>query len=86
MYSGSESSVKGRAALALWLSFWLMSLVVVTTYSGNLVAALTANDVRLPFNTLEELAADTEYPLMVRYGNAQMGLMQVRTYIALLWF
>ena len=54
-----------------------MSLVIVTSYTGNLVAALTAKDIRLPFRTLEELAEDTEYTLQVPRGSVHMTLLQV---------
>ena len=69
--------MRGRAARVLWVSFWLVSLVIVTTYTGNLVAALTAKDIRLPFRTLEELAEDTVYTLMVTDSTIHLDRLQV---------
>ena len=54
-----------------------MSLFIVTTYAGNLVAALTTQHVKLPFRTLEELADDKEYSLTVRQGSSVQDLFEV---------
>ena len=66
-----------RTARILWVSFWFMSLVIVTTYAGNLVAALTTQHVKLPFRNLEELADDKEYSLTTRRGSSVQALFEV---------
>ena len=57
-----------------------MSLVIVTTYTGNLVAALTTQHVKLPFRNLEELADDKEYSLTVVQDTAVQVLFEVCIY------
>ena len=54
-----------------------MSLVIVTTYTGNLVAALATQHVKLPFRTLEELADDKEYSLTAVQDTAVQSLFEV---------
>ncbi|XP_060078761.1 glutamate receptor ionotropic, kainate 3-like [Ylistrum balloti] len=51
-------SQTGRTLISFW---WLFSIVMVATYSGNLIAFLTVAKDRLPFNSLAELVAQSEY-------------------------
>ena len=63
-FASGEGKIQTHcAARILWVSFWFMCLVIMTTYTGNLVAALATQHVELPFRTLEELADDKEYSL-----------------------
>ena len=52
---------------------------MATSYSGNLVAALATQNVRLPFKTLDELAEDNLYTLKIRVGGVHQSLLQVGT-------
>ena len=54
-----------------------MSLVIMTTYGGNLVAALATQHVNLPFRTLEELANDKDYSLTTPNGSSVQALFEV---------
>lgn len=47
-------SDSGRIIVGTW---WLVVLVVVTTYCGNLVAFLTFPKMEVPINTIEELVS-----------------------------
>ena len=47
-------------------AFWFFAVVVVATYTGNLIAFLAVNKVRLPFDTLESMVKQTS----VKYGPA----------------
>ena len=53
----------GRFFVGFW---WMYSMVVVATYSGNLIAFLTVTRIYLPFSSLDE---------MVRDGNFKYGLI-----------
>ncbi|XP_052782970.1 glutamate receptor 3-like [Mya arenaria] len=46
------ASITGRTMVSSW---WLFCIVVVGTYSGNLIAFFTVTKETAPFNTLEEL-------------------------------
>jgi len=52
------SALSSRVFISSW---WLFCLVVVGTYSGNLIAVLTVTKDKPPFDTLEEMAAQDEY-------------------------
>ncbi|XP_045201044.2 glutamate receptor 2-like [Mercenaria mercenaria] len=45
-------STSGRTLMSCW---WLTCIIIVGTYSGNLIAFLTVTKERPPFNTLEEM-------------------------------
>ena len=57
--------------------FWLLPLLLGWLYCANLTASLTTVETRPPFNTLEELAEDTEFTLIVNSGSVQRSLMEV---------
>ncbi|RUS80287.1 hypothetical protein EGW08_011971, partial [Elysia chlorotica] len=52
-YSGS-----GRIFISAW---WLFCLVVAGTFGGNLIAVLTVSKDKPPFNTLAEMASQSDY-------------------------
>lgn len=45
-------SITGRTLVSFW---WIFCIIVVGTYSGNLIAFLTVSKEKLPFNSLVEL-------------------------------
>ncbi|XP_067682011.1 glutamate receptor-like isoform X1 [Haliotis asinina] len=51
-------SQAGRTVVSCW---WLFSIVMAATYSGNLIAFLTVNKDKLPFETVSELVQQTDY-------------------------
>ena len=59
-------------------SWWIFSIVLAATYSGNLIAFLTVNKDKPPFNTLQAMVEQDEY----RYGTIDQSmwtmLFQVR--------
>ncbi|KAK7502748.1 hypothetical protein BaRGS_00005998 [Batillaria attramentaria] len=48
----------GRMFLSAW---WLFSIVMAATYSGNLIAFLTVTKDKAPFDTLEEMVRQDQY-------------------------
>ncbi|XP_022309544.2 glutamate receptor U1-like isoform X2 [Crassostrea virginica] len=58
---GGESVPKSSSGRTLISAFWLFSIVLVGTYSGNLIAFLTVPLNKPPFNSLEEMIAQTDY-------------------------
>ena len=47
-------------------AFWFLSVAVVATYTGNLIAFLAVNMIRMPFDTLQSMIKQTS----VKYGPA----------------
>ncbi|GFS13153.1 glutamate receptor [Elysia marginata] len=52
------ASAAGRAFLSGW---WLFCIVVAGTFSGNLIAVLTVSKDKAPFDTLKDMAGQSEY-------------------------
>ena len=75
--TGDGRLVITRSARIFWISFWLVFLVMMTAYSGNLVAALATQHIKLPFTTIDELAEDMTYQITVSEGSALQSLLQV---------
>ena len=71
-----------RSSRIVWVSFWLVFLVIMTTYSGNLVAALATRHIKLPFTTIDELAEDTTYKITISQGSSHQTLLQVKSIIS----
>ena len=68
------SSVALRCVVAAWLC---SSLVLYASYAANLTAFLTVTKYKLPFNTLEEMAAQTEYAYGLTEDNGLRQVFQV---------
>ena len=76
-YTGEDKEMDYRATRLIHTSFWLVSLVIVTMYSGNLVAALATQNVKYPFTNVNELAQDNQYKITARAGGAHINFLQV---------
>ncbi|XP_061178448.1 probable glutamate receptor [Saccostrea echinata] len=58
---GGESLPNSQSGRTMITFFWLFSIIMVATYSGNLIAFLTVTIDKPPFNSLEELVEQDEY-------------------------
>lgn len=67
-------SQTGRTIVSAW---WLYSIVVVGTYSGNLIAFLTVTKDVVPFDTLEEMLEQTDYTWGTVAGTAWVTMFSV---------
>ena len=56
------------------------------TYTANLTAFLTVRSQKMPFNTLEEMAAQTKYKYGLMDGTSLQGVFEVLTQSKLYWF
>ncbi|XP_059160214.1 probable glutamate receptor [Physella acuta] len=52
------TSLTGRSLLTCW---WIFTIVISSTYSGNLIAFLTVSKQRAPFDTLADMLAQDSY-------------------------
>ena len=60
-------------------SFWLVVLVVLCTYTANLMAQLAVEERRLPFTTLEKAVEDPEVMFYTHEWSAARSMLEVRT-------
>ncbi|KAJ8309745.1 hypothetical protein KUTeg_011610, partial [Tegillarca granosa] len=58
---GGENPPVAQSSRALISFWWIFSLVIVATYSGNLIAFLTVSKEKLPLSSLEEVGSQSEY-------------------------
>ena len=66
MQQGNRWMPEAQSGRMMVGAFWFFSIVVVATYTGNLIAFLAVNKVRMPFDTLESMIKQTS----VKYGPA----------------
>ena len=59
------------------IAFWVTYIALSAVYSGNLTATLAVRKVKLPFTTIEGLAQDQEYILVVLANSFQEQLYRV---------
>ena len=55
---------------------WILVITMIATYSGNLIAFMAVKKIKVPVNTLEELAS-SDYQAGTKLGSAQHLLFQV---------
>ena len=68
-----------QATRFLVAGWWLVSVIVSATYTGNLIAALAVPRTVLPVQTLEDLAKQTTYTYGPVDGTAIYSLIKVRS-------
>ena len=57
--------------------WWFMVIVIYAIYTGNLIAFLTVSKTTMPFNSLEAMAAQTDYYYGLEDGIIHMQLFKV---------
>ena len=70
----SPVMASGRFIVGFW---WLFCIVIVATYSGNLIAFLTVHKYKAPFETLQEMAQEGEYKFGTIGDSAMETIMKV---------
>ena len=77
MCSGSIHPVRrqsGRMMIGIWM---LACIVLSASYTANLVASLSVTKLKMPFDTLEEMAAQSAYKYGFADGHVGMVLLKV---------
>jgi hypothetical protein len=68
------SSVSGRILLKVW---WIFVLVMLATYTGNLIAFLTVTKVNLPIASLSDLPKQSQLGYGTVKGSSLWSLLMV---------
>ncbi len=67
-----------RGSVRILLGFvWLMFMVLMTTYTGNLIAFLTVTIEKLPANNLKELAEQETHDVGLLGGSSHELIFRV---------
>ena len=59
---------------------WLTFLVVASTYTANLVATLATQKPKVPYKTLDEVAEDDGFTLLIRPHSIQRIVLEVLSF------
>ncbi|KAK3751825.1 hypothetical protein QZH41_013283 [Actinostola sp. cb2023] len=83
LQQGADTTPKAGSGRVLAASFWLFTLILISTYTANLAAYFTAKNTKSSINSLEDLVGQEK----VRYGVLNGGSLytffensKVRTY------
>ena len=57
--------------------YWFLTVTLVATYSGNLIAFMTVTKLKLPKENLRDLASHPEYQAGVSRGSSNHDLFWV---------
>ncbi|KAK2172269.1 hypothetical protein NP493_975g02012 [Ridgeia piscesae] len=80
LQQGSERIPKHWAVRFVFLSWWLFCIIIVAIYGANLVAFLAVSQRSLPFETLEEMTAQTDYKYGMMGGTVWTDLFKNSTW------
>ena len=70
--------IMARPASHAYISFyWFLTVTLVATYSGNLIAFMTVTKLKLPIENLRDLASHPEYEAGVSRGSSNHDLFRV---------
>ncbi|XP_071093134.1 probable glutamate receptor [Haliotis cracherodii] len=61
-----SQTTPGRIFYASW---WLFCITIVAVYTGNLVAIVSVVKEKIPFNTIEELAGNNDFKIIILKGS-----------------
>jgi len=76
--SGGEHKPESQAGRTLLSFWWLFCIIMMATYSGNLVAFLTVSKDQLPFNTLGGMLEQNDYKWGTAGGTIWVAMFQVK--------
>lgn len=77
MFSGGVYLPKSQSSRTITSFWWLFSIIVVATYSGNLIASLTVTRSLIPFNSVKEMVQQSTYKWGTSNGTYLNMLLQV---------
>ena len=79
LFTGSPHAPNSFTCKIILALFWFVVVVILATFSANLVAFLAVSRGDLPFHTLDEVAEDRTHILQLPDNSLTVTLLQVRT-------
>ena len=77
IFTGSHQPPYNSASRSFLSCYWIFTITIVATFSGNFMAYMTVTKLRLPINNLHELAAKSDYQAAIPGGGATQQFFQV---------
>ncbi|XP_067671609.1 glutamate receptor ionotropic, kainate glr-3-like [Haliotis asinina] len=71
LHQGSLHPPQHTPGRFLYASWWLFCIIIVAVYKGNLVAILSVVEENIPFNTIDELAENDDFKILISKGSFQ---------------
>ena len=78
IYEGNDVNTSIGSIRIMRIFYWLTVIILVATYSGNLTAHLAVEKFQMPFTTLQELADDNKYSLLILKSTSTETLLKVK--------
>ncbi|XP_067669738.1 glutamate receptor ionotropic, kainate glr-3-like [Haliotis asinina] len=67
---GSQHLPQNTSGRIFYESWWLFCIIIVAVYTGNLVAIMSVVKEKIPFNTIEELAENDDFKIIINKGSS----------------
>lgn len=78
LVSGRPDIIHKPASRLFMSCYWILTITVVATFTGNLTAFMTLKKTVLPLNSLKDLAARPDYQVGLAGGTSSHNLFNVR--------
>ncbi|XP_071092605.1 glutamate receptor-like [Haliotis cracherodii] len=69
LHQGSPHLPQTTPGRILFASWWLFCITIVAVYMGNLFAIISVVKEKIPFNTMEELAENDDFKIIITKGS-----------------
>ena len=77
IFAGSHQPPHNTSSRSFLSCYWIFTITIVATFSGNFMAYMTVTKLKLPINNVHELAAKSGYQAAIPGGGATQQFFQV---------
>ena len=79
-FSGTGIQPDSLSARQAIICLWMLSMLLYTAYTSNIVSLLASNRFAMPFNTLQELQNLKDWKILLRENAYENQFLQVRVW------
>ncbi|XP_067664738.1 probable glutamate receptor [Haliotis asinina] len=70
LHQASHHCPQSIPARIFYASWWLFCITIIAVYTGNLLAIISVAKEKIPFDTMEELAENEDFKIIIRKGSS----------------
>ncbi|XP_067663725.1 probable glutamate receptor [Haliotis asinina] len=70
LFQGSLHLPRNISGRILYASWWIFCITIVAVYTGNLVAIISVVKEKIPFTTMDQLAGNEDFKIIIRKGSS----------------